>query len=81
MREMGERHSFAEENMFKIDPSHKLTPLRETKVVIVPFCNYFDSFPSFEKVIQAITNGRKNSADLVTDISIEKMVSVEKDWK
>jgi len=79
-REMGERHSFAEEEMIRLDPSHEKTTLRQTQVIIVPFCDYFDSFKAYEGVIQAINLARKNARDLVTDVSIEKMELMEKEW-
>lgn len=79
-REMGERHSYAEENMVYKDPNHEKTVLRQTQVIIVPFCDYFDTFQAFEGVIQAINLARKNARDLVTDVSIQKMETMEKEW-
>lgn len=39
----------------------------------MPFCEYFDDFESFESVMQAIHQARKNALDLITDLSIEKL--------
>ena len=64
-----------------IDPSHEKTTLRQTQVIIVPFCDYFDTFQAYEGVIQAINLARKNARDLVTDASIEKMELMEMEWK
>ena len=47
----------------------------------MPFCEYFDAFQTFEGVIQAINLARTNARDLVTDVSIEKMETMEKEWK
>lgn len=79
-REMGERHSIAEENMLYMDPRHELSTMRQTQVIIVPFCEYFASFREFEKVLSAINRARKDARDFVTDASIKKMESMEKEW-
>lgn len=79
-REMGERHALAEEEMARRDPRYEKSTLRQTQVIIVPFCEYFDAFQTFEGVIQAINLARKNARDLVTDVSIEKMETMEKEW-
>lgn len=80
-REMGEKHSIAENVMSKRDPNYEKSSLRETQVIIVPFCEYFDSFQAFEGVIQAINEARKDARDFVTDASVEKMRSMEREWK
>jgi hypothetical protein len=46
---------------------------KRTQVMIMPFCEYFDDFESFESVMQAIHQARKNALDLITDLSIEKL--------
>jgi hypothetical protein len=79
-REMGERHALAEEEMARRDPRYEISTLRQTQVIIVPFCEYFDAFQTFEGVIQAINLARSNARDLVTDVSIEKMETMEKEW-
>ena len=79
-REMGERHSIAEENMVYMDPRHELSTMRQTQVIIVPFCDYFQSFKAFAKVLKAIDAARKDARDFVTDPSIRKMESMEKEW-
>ena len=70
------------------DPKHKSEVLKRTQVMILPFCEYFDSFESYEKVIKAINCARKNALDLVTDAAIENAerrghggVGVGDDWK
>ena len=72
-----------------IDPKHKPEVLKRTQVMILPFCEYFDSFESYEDVIKAINCARKNALDLVTDVAIENaerrghdgVVGVGDDWK
>ena len=64
-----------------LDPLHEKSTLRQTQVIIVPFCQFFDSFQAFESVIQAINEARKNAQDLVTDSSLEKMAHMEEEWK
>jgi len=79
-REIGERHSYAEEDMVRKDPTHEKAELRQTQVVIVPFCGYFADFQSFDKTIQAINLARKNANDFITDVSIERMKFKEEEW-
>lgn len=81
-REIGERHAYAEEHMVRKDPSYQKSTLRQTQVIILPFCDYFDCFQAYEGVIQAINEARRNARDLVTDDSIQKMEAsiVEDDW-
>ena len=67
--------------IIKKDPNHEKTKLRQTQVVIVPFCEYFDSFKGFDRVIRAINLARQNAKDLVTDVSFEQRESVIKPWK
>ena len=50
-------------------------------MIIVPFCEYFDSFQAFEGVLQAINAARKDAKDFVTDVSIEKMETCSSQWK
>ena len=66
---------------FLLDPSYQRTIFRETQVIIVPFCEYFESFQKFEGVLQAINLARKDAKDFVTDISIEKMETCDGEWK
>jgi hypothetical protein len=40
--------------------------------MILPFCEYFDTFEAFNEVIHAINKARKNALDLVTDLAVEK---------
>lgn len=79
-REAGERHSIIEEKKLTRDPSYQRTIFRETQVIIVPFCEYFESFQKFEGVLQAINLARKDAKDFVTDISIEKMETCDGEW-
>lgn len=46
---------------------------KRTQVMIMPFCEYFDDFESFERVMQAIHQARKNGLDFITDLSIESL--------
>ena len=64
-----------------IDPSRGKSTLCETQVIIVPFCDYFDTFQAFDGVIQAINEARNNARDFVTDVSIQKLETMEKEWK
>ncbi len=57
--------------------------------MILPFCDYFDSFETFEKVIQAVSQARVIAMDLITDVKVEKlerqsaglMKEKDKEWK
>ena len=63
-----------------MDSRHELSTMRQTQVIIVPFCDYFQNFKSFAKVLKAIDTARKDARDFVTDPSIRKMESMEKEW-
>ena len=54
------------------DPQYKPEALRHTSVIIIPFCEYFDEFSSFEKVIGAVTKARRESLDFVTNSAVTK---------
>ncbi len=54
------------------DPHHESSMLKRTQVMILPFCEYFDTFEAFNEVIHAINKARKNALDLVTDLAVEK---------
>ncbi len=74
---------------FSIDPYYEIEPLRRTQVMILPFCEYFDSFETFENVIQSVLEARMIAMDLITDVKVEKleresaglMKEKDKDWE
>lgn len=57
------------------DPYYKPETLRHTSVIIIPFCEYFDEFSSFENVIGAVTKARRESVDFVINSAIMKKKS------
>jgi len=86
-RELGESHSITEEDMM-IDKGSDYVPetLRQTQVLVIPWCDSFQSFESFEAVYQAINLARRAARDYVTDMSCEKYQMMtdgnrnDKDW-
>ena len=59
--------------------------MRQTQVVVIPWCDDFSSFQVFDGVVQAINRARRGARDYVTDISLEKLknqnvVESERDW-
>lgn len=68
------------------DPRYEPSVLKRTKVMIMPFCHYFDSFDAFEGVIQAINAARSNALTLITDLTVEKLeksggIALENEWR
>ena len=57
--------------------------MRQTLVLVIPFCKYFTSFTRYEKVIQAINQARRNTMDLMTEAAYEKLLeqSDEEEWE
>jgi len=83
-RELGESHSRAEESvLMDKGPNYKPSTFRQTQVVVIPWCEYFESFQNFETVIQAVTGARRSARDYVTDAHLLKLDMGEKrdrDW-
>jgi len=79
-RELGKSHSVTEEAVvMDKGPDYMPSTLRQTQVVVIPSCQYFDSFQDFEDVIQAVNAARKSARDYVTDIAVERMNRESKD--
>jgi len=82
-RELGESHSRIEEAVV-VDKGPDYVPgtLRQTQVVVIPWCNTFKTFQKFEATYQAINAARRAARDYVTDVSLEKLDenSIERDW-
>ena len=57
-------------------PGYQYIPgtMRQTLVLVIPFCKYFNQFSRYEKVIQAINQARKNTLDLMTEAAFEKLM-------
>lgn len=73
-REIGENHSRMQEQILEDrGPDYKPSTLRQTQVVVVPWCSDFESFHVFENTLKTINTARRNARDYVTDLSIEKM--------
>ena len=64
-----------------MDSRHELSTMRQTQVIIVPFCEYFATFKTFDKVVHAINEARRDARDFVTDPSIKKLEAREEEWK
>lgn len=85
-RQLGQRYERIQKEMAAEDPFYEIEPLRRTQVMILPFCEYFDTFETFEEVIQAILSARQIALDLITDVAVEKLeressgLMKEKDW-
>ena len=54
------------------DPNYEPNGLKRTQVLVMPLCEYFDSFEAFENVIQATNQARINALDWMTDLDVEK---------
>lgn len=61
--------------------------MRRTQVVILPFCDIFDRFTSYDRVTQAITNARAIALHLITDLAVENLekesagLKKDNDWE
>jgi hypothetical protein len=71
-RQLAEKYEYYQKQALKDDPHHESSMLKRTQVMILPFCEYFDTFEAFNEVIHAINKARKNALDLVTDLAVEK---------
>lgn len=82
-REMGEEHARCEKELIE-DRGYQYIPgtMRQTLVLVIPFCKYFNQFSRYEKVIQAINQARKNTLDLMTEAAFEKLLEQtdEEEW-
>jgi len=86
-RELGESHSRVEEAVV-VDKGPDYVPgtMRQTQVVVIPWCHNFKSFQEFEATFQAINAARRAARDYVTDVSLEKLEMeltenpIERDW-
>lgn len=86
-RELGE--SYAETEAEAADengPEYVPDTLRQTQVMVIPWCDNFQSFQNFETTYQAINTARRAARDYVTDLSCEKFErmtngnGIEGDW-
>jgi len=90
-RQLAQKHEYHEkqkEQEYKTSSANASSKVfKRTQVMIMPFCEYFDEFESFESVMQAIHQARKNAFDLITDLSIEKLerrnksINTEQEWR
>jgi len=89
VRQLAESHSLAEESIvINKGPDYVPSTLQQTKVVIIPWCEYFDSFQEFEGVIQAVNRARESADDYMTDVALEKLETerkeggpMDRDWE
>lgn len=86
-RELGESHSKIEEAVvLDRGPDYEPGTMRQTQVVVIPWCDSFKSFENFEAAYQAINAARRAARDYVTDVSLEKLEMernenrIERDW-
>ena len=54
-------------------------------MVVIPNCRGVDEFPTFDKMITAINQARRNARDYVTDAALQKLDDDmhgdgERDW-
>lgn len=86
-RELGESHSKVEEAIV-VDRGPDYVPgtLRQTQVVVIPWCEHFTSYYGFDAAFQAINAARRAARDYVTDVSLEKLEMdtngnrIDRDW-
>jgi hypothetical protein len=57
--------------------------MRQTLVLVIPFCRFFTQFSRYETVIQAVNQARKDTIDLMTEAAYEKLLdqSDEEEWE
>lgn len=81
-RQLAQKYEYYEaqkQDEYKTSSDHDSSKVfKRTQVMIMPFCEYFDDFESFDSVMQAIHQARKNALDLITDLSIEKLEKANK---
>ena len=86
-RQLGEKTANEVKQAMNRDPSYEPNGLKRTQVLVVPFCEYFDSFEAFENVIQATNQARINALDWMTDLDVEKFekqiggIGIETEWR
>jgi len=67
-------------------PDYVPGTMRQTQVVVIPWCHNFKSFREFEATCQAINAARRAARDYVTDVSLDKLEMqlsenpIERDW-
>jgi len=60
--------------------------MRQTQVVVIPWCDQLKSYPSFNSLLEAINGARRSARDYFTDIVLEKLndanagVETKRDW-
>ena len=75
-RETGEQH--AQENcQLEKDRS---TTLRQTQVVVIPWCAELDEYHTFQGTLEAINSARRNARDLYTLTDQDKADSPASNW-
>jgi hypothetical protein len=72
-REMGTRYERGQKQMAKENRYYDVEPMRRTQVVILPFCDFFDQFASYDRITRAITNARVIAQHLITDLAVENL--------
>jgi len=85
-REMGETHASEQEHILA-DKGPTYTPktFRQTNVVVMPSCKGLDNFQTFDKMVSAINQARRNARDYITEVSLDKLDDDmngegERDW-
>jgi hypothetical protein len=86
-RQLGENTANEEKLAMNRDPTYEPNGLKRTQVLVVPYCENFDSFEAFENVIQATNQARINALDWMTDLDVEKFekkiggVGIDAEWR
>ena len=75
-REIGEQHA-QEYSGVKMDRS---TTLRQTQVVVIPWCAELDEYPNFQGTLEAINSARRNARDLYTLTDHDDADSPASNW-
>lgn len=82
-RQIGEEHADCEQELIE-DRGYQYIPgtMRQTLVLVIPFCRFFTQFSRYETVIQAVNQARKDTIDLMTEVAYEKLLdqSDEEEW-
>jgi len=78
-RELGENHGWAQtDNSIDKGPDFEPPTLRQTLVVVIPWCADFESYHVYEALLKSINDARRNARDYITDVSLEKLKKKEK---
>jgi hypothetical protein len=64
-RELGESHGRGVEARLGTMDGSQPTTMRQTNVVVIPYCDELSTFQTFDRLVQAINQARRAARDFV----------------